>query len=235
MNTRHPKLYRSAPHPCPYIGDKTASTLLLDPAHRMNAALFGELLKSGFRRSGASIYRPHCDGCRACVSVRVPAREYRPNRAQRRAAARNRDASSTMKPAAFEQEHFELYCRYQSWRHRGDLMDHSDPAQYRESMVHSPVETVFIEHRIQGRLAAVSVCDLPADGMSAVYTFFEPELRARSLGTYAIIKQLDYVRGMGLEWLYLGHWVAGCAKMEYKTNFRPIFGYVGGEWRLLRL
>lgn len=237
MNTRAqpPKLYLSAPHPCPYIDGKTASTVLLDPARDVDAALFGALLKSGFRRSGASIYRPHCDGCQACISVRVPAREYRPNRAQRRTLHRNRDLHSSMKPAAFESEHFELYCRYQSWRHRGDLMDHSDPEQYRESMVHSSVETVFIEHRLGKQLAAVSICDLPPDGLSAVYTFFEPALGARSLGTYAIMKQIEYVRGMGLDWLYLGHWVDGCAKMRYKTNFRPIFGFVRGEWRLLRL
>ncbi|MDA7962692.1 MAG: arginyltransferase, partial [Gammaproteobacteria bacterium] len=236
MNTEsEPKLYLSTPHRCPYLAGKTASTLLLDPARRVDAALFGALLKAGFRRSGASIYRPHCGNCQACVSVRVPAREYRPNRAQRRAIARNRDVRSEIKPAAFAREHFELYCRYQSWRHRGDLMDHSDPAQYRESMVRSSVETVFMEHRLNGKLAAVSVCDLPEDGMSAVYTFFEPELHARSLGTFAITRQIEYVRGMDLEWLYLGHWVRGCAKMDYKINFRPIFGFVRGEWQLLRM
>ncbi|MGR3913607.1 MAG: arginyltransferase [Gammaproteobacteria bacterium] len=232
--SHHIKLYRSQPHRCPYLGGKTASALLLDPARRVTAELFDALLKAGFRRSGGSIYRPHCNDCQACVSVRVAAREYRPNRAQRRAAARNHDVRCGMKPAAFAQEHFELYCRYQAWRHRGDLMDHSDAAQYRESMLHSQVETVLIEQRINGRLAAVSVCDLPADGMSAVYTFYEPALRARSLGTYAIMKQLEYVREMGLEWLYLGHWIDGCAKMEYKANFRPIFGFLRGEWQLLR-
>ena len=97
-----------------------------------------------------------------------------------------------------------LYCDYQIWRHRGDIMDHSDPERYKEFMVESSIETVFLEHRLDGKLAAVSVCDLPDDGMSAVYTFFDPELKDRSLGTYAIMKQIDYVSDMGLDWLYLG-------------------------------
>ena len=236
MNTaQQPKLYISAPHPCPYIHGKTAGTVLLDPAYEVDNAFFGELLKCGFRRSGASVYRPHCEACEECISVRISARAFRPNRAQRRARARNRDLVTNVTPPVFAREHFDLYCRYQSWRHRGDLMDHSDPEKYRESMVRSPVETVFIEHRLRGKLAALSICDLLGDGMSAVYTFFAPELRARSLGTFAILKQLDYVRAMDLEWLYLGHFVAGCAKMDYKINFRPIFGFVRGEWRLLRL
>ncbi len=230
-----PKLYLSAPHPCPYLPSKTASAVLLDPHHAVDNALFGTLLKAGFRRSGETVYRPHCATCKACVSVRIPVREYRPNRAQRRAWARNRDLATTMTPAAFSREHFELYQRYQLWRHSGDLMDHSDPARYREFMVASSVETVFIEHRLRGQLAAVSVCDLLDDGLSAVYTFFDPKLQSRSLGTYAIMKQIEYVADMQLDWLYLGYWIDACQKMSYKTNFTPIFGYVNNEWRVLRL
>ena len=239
IQTQQPKLYLSAPHPCPYIKPETATTVLLDPRHPVDNALFSTLLKAGFRRSGETLYRPHCRNCNACVSVRIPAREYRPNRAQRRAARRNADLHTTMTPTGFDQEHFELYCRYQSWRHSGDLMDHSNPKRYREFMVESSVETVFIEHRLpgkpNGKLAAVSVCDLPDDGVSAVYTFFDPALQDRSLGTYAIMKQIDYVNDMGLDWLYLGYWIDGCKKMDYKTNFAPIFGYVNKEWRIMRL
>ena len=209
--------------------------VLLDPRHLLDSALFGVLLKSGFRRSGGTLYRPHCRDCSACVSVRIAAREYRPNRAQRRARRRNRDLRTTLLPATFNREHFDLYCRYQSWRHSGDIMDHSDPQRYREFMVESSVESVFIEHRLNNQLAAVSVCDLPDDGMSAVYTFFDPALEKRSLGTYAIMKQIDYVNDMGLDWLYLGYWIKDCKKMAYKTNFTPIFGYLNQEWRLLRL
>ncbi len=114
-------------------------------------------------------------------------------------------------------------------------MDHNDPDRYREFMVESSVETVFIEFRLEGKLVALSVCDLPEDGMSAVYTFFDPMLPQRSLGTYAILTQVEYVREMQLDWLYLGYWIDGCKKMSYKTQFRPIFGFVKKEWRLLSL
>ena len=233
IQTNQPKLYISAPHACPYIEPETASTVLLDPDYDVDNALFSILLKSGFRRSGRTIYKPHCRNCNACVSVRIPAREYVPSRAQLRCAKRNNDVETTMVPSSFEDEHFDLYCRYQSWRHTGDIMDHNNPERYQEFMVDSSIETVFIEYRIDSRLVALSVCDLPDDGMSAVYTFFDPQLPKRSLGTFAIMKQLDYVRNMDLDWLYLGYWIDNCRKMSYKTNFRPIFGYLNKEWRLI--
>ena len=235
IQSNQPKLYISAPHACPYIEPETASTVLLDPNHDVDNTLFSVLLRSGFRRSGQTIYKPHCRNCNACVSVRIPAREFVPNRAQRRCARRNQDLTTTLVPAKFDQEHFELYCRYQSWRHTGDIMDHNDPDRYREFMVDSAIDTVFLEFRDRGKLVAVSVCDLPNDGMSAVYTFFDPLMPRRSLGTYAILKQLDYVRDMELDWLYLGYWIDNCKKMSYKTNFKPLFGYVNKEWRIISI
>jgi len=230
-----PKLFLSAPHACPYIEPETASTVLLDPNYEVDNSLFSILIKAGFRRSGDTIYRPHCRNCNACVSVRIPAREFLPNRSQRRTWDRNSDVRTSLVPASYQQEHFDLYCRYQSWRHTGDIMDHSDPDRYREFMVESSVDTVFLEYRLDNRLIGLSVCDLPEDGMSAVYTFFDPMLPKRSLGTYAILKQLEYVREMELDWLYLGYWIDGCKKMSYKTQFKPIFGFIKKEWRLLSL
>ncbi|MEM7194607.1 MAG: arginyltransferase [Pseudomonadota bacterium] len=233
IQSAQPKLYLSAPHPCPYIEPETASTVLLDPDYEVDNALFSILLKAGFRRSGETIYRPHCRNCNACVSVRLPAQEFRPNRAQRRTYKRNSDLTTTLVPASFKQEHFELYCRYQSWRHTGDIMDHDDPERYREFMVDSSIDTVFLEFRLNNKLVALSVCDLPDDGLSAVYTFFDPDLKERSLGTFAILRQLDYVRDMELEWLYLGYWIDGCKKMSYKSSFRPMFGFINKEWMLI--
>ena len=235
IQSSQPKLYISAPHACPYIEPETASTVLLDPDYKVDNPLFSVLLKSGFRRSGRTIYKPHCRNCNACVSVRIPAREFSPNRAQLRCLKRNEDITTTLVPAQFEQEHFDLYCRYQSWRHTGDIMDHRDPERYREFMVDSSIETVFIEFRLDGKLVALAVCDLPDDGMSAVYTFFDPHMPKRSLGTYAILKQIEYVRDMELDWVYLGYWIENCRKMSYKTNFRPMFGYVNKEWRLIAI
>ena len=112
-------------------------------------------------------------------------------------------------------------------------MDHRDPERYNEFMVESSIETVFIEYRLDEKLIGLSVCDLPDDGMSAVYTFFDPHMQNRSLGTFAIMTQLNYVREMELDWLYLGYWIEDCRKMSYKTNFKPIFGYQNKEWLLL--
>ena len=235
VQSNQPKLYISAPHTCPYIEPETATTVLLDPDYNVDNILFSVLLRSGFRRSGKTIYRPHCRNCNACVSVRIPAREYIPNRSQSRCYKNNQDVYTTMLPASFKQEHFELYCRYQSWRHTGDIMDHNDEERYREFMVDSSIETVFIESRLNGKLISLSVCDLPDDGMSAVYTFFDPDFPKRSLGTFAIMKQIDYIREMQLDWLYLGYWIDGCKKMTYKTNFKPMFGFVNKEWRLISL
>jgi arginine-tRNA-protein transferase len=235
VQSNQPKLYISAPHTCPYVEPETATTVLLDPDYNVDNTLFSVLLRSGFRRSGKTIYRPHCRNCNACVSVRIPAREYIPNRSQARCYKNNQDVYTTMVPASFNQEHFELYCRYQSWRHTGDIMDHNDEERYREFMVDSSIETVFIESRLNGKLISLSVCDLPDDGMSAVYTFFDPDFPKRSLGTFAIMKQIDYVREMQLDWLYLGYWIDGCKKMTYKTNFKPMFGFVNKEWRLISL
>lgn len=233
VQSDQPKLFISAPHPCPYIEPETASTVLLDPDYDMDNSLFSTLLKSGFRRSGKTIYKPHCRNCNACVSVRIPAREYKPNRAQSRCYKRNSDVHTTMVPPRFSEEHFELYSRYQSWRHTGDIMDHKDPERYNEFMVESMIETVFIEFRLEGKLIGLAVCDLPDDGMSAVYTFFDPHMQKRSLGTFAIMKQIDYLNEMGLDWLYLGYWIENSRKMNYKTNFKPIFGYLNKEWQLI--
>jgi len=235
IQTSQPKLYISAPHACPYIEPETASTVLLDPSYKVDNALFSILLKSGFRRSGKTIYKPHCRNCNACVSVRIPAREYQPNRSQKRCLKINQDIQTTMVPAVFKQEHFDLYCRYQFWRHTGDIMDHNDPHRYQEFMVDSIIETVFLEYRLDGKLVAVSVCDLPDDGMSAVYTFFDPDLKRRSLGTFAIMKQIEYVAQMELDWIYLGYWIENCKKMSYKTNFKPMFGYINKEWRIISI
>ncbi len=233
VQSKSPRLYLSAPHPCPYLHE-TATTLVLDPDFNVDTSLYTIMLNAGFRRSGDTVYRPRCRNCKSCVSVRIPAREFTPNRAQKRTLNRNTDVSVSMLPGEFNQTHFELYKRYQFWRHTGDVMDHDDPDLYTEYMIDSPVETVLIEYHLGSQLIAVSVCDLPEDGLSAVYTFFEPELQQRSLGTFAILKQIEYVQAMRLDWVYLGYWIDECRKMSYKTGFQPLFGYLDQEWQLIR-
>lgn len=232
---RPPKLYMSAPHDCSYLRQETATTIMLEPDYPLTDALFTVLLKSGFRRSGDIVYKPHCRQCNACVSVRIPVWDFVPSRAQKRCFRRNSDVRMDTLSPCFRKEHFDLYCRYQSWRHTGDAMDHNDPSRYRQFMIDSTVKTVFMEFRIDDALVALSVCDLPNDGISAVYTIFDPLYAKRSLGTYAIMKQIKYAKECGLDYVYLGYWIEQCHKMNYKSQFRPLYGYIDKEWRVIEV
>lgn len=226
-----PALYLSAPHACPYLPDRIATTLMIDPAFPVDTRLYGVLLQQGFRRSGDLFYRPHCRQCRQCVSVRIPVREFRPNRAQRRVLRRNADIEARRLAPCFRSEHFALYRHYQAKRHPHGSMDDPNPDKYRAFLVDSQVASEFIELRVAGHLLAVAVLDRMNDGLSAIYTYYEPDAAARSLGTFAVLWQIDYARRLGLDYLYLGYWIADCSKMRYKTNFEPLEGFEHGTWR----
>ncbi len=226
-----PTLYLSAPHGCPYLDDKISTTLLVDPHFNVTAPLYSTLIKQGFRRSGTLFYRPHCEQCSACVSVRIPTHAFEPSQSQKRVWRRNRDLSVKCASPKFRKEHFDLYLRYQSERHTGGNMDDPDPEKYNEFMVESSVDSFFIEMRLQETLAAVAVCDRVEDGISAIYTFFDPDLSKRSLGTFAIMWQVEYAKTLNLPWVYLGYWINDCNKMSYKDNFRPLQGFRNGRWQ----
>lgn len=233
MRTESIRVYLSTAHPCPYLPGRTATSLIIDPELETDHYRMTQLTLNGFRRSGDLIYRPHCTHCRACVSVRIPVREFQPNRAHRRIVKKNSDlAISTLHPV-FKPEHFELYIRYQQARHPGSDMCDRDPDKYKHFLITNSGATEFIEFVLDGRLIAVSVTDALIDGLSAVYTFFDPEFSRRSLGTFAILWQIESVRLRGLDWLYLGYWIEECDKMSYKTNFRPIEGFKNGNWSRL--
>lgn len=225
-----PTLYLSAPHDCPYLPGESATSLLLDPASPVSDHLFSVAIESGFRRSGKTVYRPYCASCQACKSVKIDARGLQLNRAQRRTLKRNRDIHTCFVEPVFDERHFQLYCRYQSWKHPGDSMDHGDRLKYEESLVKSSVQSALLEFYIGETLVAVSVVDVAARGLSAVYTFFEPEQASRSLGRFAILKLVEQAREMGLDFVYLGYWIQDCAKMNYKSEYRPLLVYDGHGW-----
>jgi len=230
-----PDLFLSLPHPCSYLPDREASTLFVDPRARLEPEGFALLMQRGFRRSGDLVYRPHCADCRQCVPLRVEATGFRPNRAQRRTWRRNQDLAASTRPAAVSDEHFDLYLRYQRDRHPGGGMDDPDPARYREFVLGAGADTRLVEFRTRAdrRLMCVAVLDCLPDGLSAVYTYYDPDARTRSLGTYAVLWQLEYLRARGLPWLYLGYWIKESSKMAYKTCFRPAQAYTHGRWRWL--
>lgn len=226
--------YVTPPERCAYLPGREAINVFADPRARMNTPLYGRLIDKGFRRSGAHLYRPQCPGCGECVPTRIPVARFQPNRSQRRNWNVNRDLNVYIVPQGYRAEHFTLYRRYQRGRHAGGEMDNPTPQSYLDFLSCAWAETLFVEFRLNDTLMAVSVCDRVAEGLSAVYTFFEPNQRRRGLGTHAILWQIEEVRRRGLDYVYLGYWIAGNRKMSYKTRFRPIEGLINGQWRSLQ-
>jgi arginine-tRNA-protein transferase len=228
------RLYRTPLHPCPYLPDRQASNLVVDPAARLRPGLYQRLLELGFRRSGEHVYRPDCPACRRCIATRIPTRDFRPRRSQRRAwkAAIGR-LSWIERPASIDPEHYALYGRYLSSRHPGGEMAKGAPEDYLGFLTSSWGETRFFELREDKRLVAVAVSDLTDACVSSVYTFFDPGAQVFSPGVLCILWQVREALARGKDWVYLGFWVPGCRKMEYKLEFRPVEILSEQRWRHL--
>ncbi|MFO1379311.1 MAG: arginyltransferase [Chitinivorax sp.] len=225
------QFYTTAPYPCSYLPDETARSQVAIPGDLIDAPVYSQLVRAGFRRSGVFTYRPHCDRCRACVPVRVRIADFSANRTQRRAWRKHQDLQVQLLHLSYQEEHYQLYRIYQQSRHAGGGMDEDSREQYRNFILKSNVASFLAEFRsTDGRLKMVSLIDELDDGLSSVYTFFDPDDRA-SYGTYNVLWQLSLCRRMHLPYLYLGYWIESSRKMTYKTNYRPIEGLFGGEWR----
>ena len=225
-----PDLYLSMPHPCSYLPGRMSTILFVDPQRLLSEGEYGAFVRRGFRRSGDLVYRPHCQGCNACVAVRVPVRAFQPARGQRRVWNRNRDIEIVEKPARFDSEHFDLYRRYQAGRHPESGMNDADPQKYLGFLASRQVDSAFFEMRAAGQLLGVAVADVLPDGLSAVYTFFDPQVPKRGLGVFAVLWEIAETARRGLDFLYLGYWIAEAPKMSYKTNYRPLEALMGGHW-----
>lgn len=230
------KLFQTGQHPCGYWPDRQARDLVLDPQDPRLGTLYPMALAWGFRRSGDLIYRPHCQHCHACVPVRIPVARFAPDRSQRRCLARNADLDCRIVAAERSDEQFELYRRYLGHRHAGGGMDEHGPHEFDQFLIGRWSHGRFMELREhghggrRGRLLAVAVTDVTAQGLSAVYTFFDPEARARGLGTLAILQQIQWARRESLPHLYLGYWIRDHRKMDYKRRYRPLEAYDGRRW-----
>ncbi|VAW65122.1 Arginyl-tRNA--protein transferase [hydrothermal vent metagenome] len=230
MNSQNLSLYITAEHECGYYDDRQTANLIPDPQVEMNATLYSLLISKGFRRSGEFVYRPHCHQCSACIPCRINVQNFKPSRNQRRCLKTSRDLTTHIVNAEITDEYYALYCRYMNTRHKGGSMSDPSHEDCTSFLLNNWNTSVFIESRKNGRLLSVAVVDVLASGPSAVYTFFDPEEKKRSLGTFAILQQIWLAQLYKLPHVYLGYWINNHPKMKYKRNFNALELFQHERW-----
>ncbi|MDO4905180.1 MAG: arginyltransferase [Lautropia sp.] len=232
--TQFVRLYVTTAFPCSYLPNRFARSQVVEPSLNITSDNYGDMVRNGFRRSGLFTYRPRCDNCSACIPVRIPVRRFASSRNQRRCLKRHAYLHSNTLPLHFNPEHYQLYIRYQQTRHRGGSMDQDDEERYKEYLLRSRVDTRLIEFRTpEAELVMVSIIDYLDDGLSAVYTFFDPDRPGHSFGTYGILWQIALCKRLGLDYLYLGYWIEAVRSMRYKSNFQPLEQRIDGQWKTM--
>ena len=230
MNTQTLSLYLTAEHSCGYFADRNSANIIPDPQIQMTKSLYSLLVSKGFRRSGNFVYRPHCPDCHACIPCRIKIDQFQPNRNQRRCLKKNSDLTTHIKHAQYTEEYFDLYRRYLNGRHHDGSMANPEPEDFQQFLLCDWKQTLFIEARRDNQLIGLTVADYLTDGLSAVYTFFDPEEDRRSLGTHAILQQIWMAQVYQLPYVYLGYWIKNHPKMDYKNNFKPLEIYQQNLW-----
>lgn len=226
--------YTTAPQPCPYLPGQLERKVIADLAVPNADALHNRLSRAGFRRSHTLAYAPVCASCSACTPIRVPVARFRPDRTQRRILRYNTDLHAQCLPPLTTPEQYALFRRYQLARHRDGDMATMTADEYRSMVEDSPVETMLFEFRTDlGELMIVSLIDRLEDGLSAVYSFYNPDLPRRSLGSLAVLYLIQETARLNLPHLYLGYWIQNSRKMSYKSRFQPAEILTHGVWHTL--
>lgn len=227
------KVFVTHAHTCSYLEGEQATTMFVDPETNVSPAMYTQLTEMGFRRSGNHVYRPHCDSCKACIPARVPVEQFSRKRSQQRIWNRNRDLQVSEVASIDTDQHYALFERYISERHRDGDMYPASRDQYRSFLCEGIGHNRYFCFYDQQQLAAVAVTDGLDNALSAIYTFFDPDQQQRSLGVYGILWQIEQARTLGFTHLYLGYWIKDCRKMSYKTDYRPLELYINRQWLAL--
>ena len=224
------KFFATDEHPCSYLDDQLAKTIFLDPQQPNDEALYSALLDLGFRRSGKHIYRPHCGKCQQCISVRIPVDDFKYSRSQKRITKANADLAVRQLASIDTEECYLLFEKYISLRHKDGDMHPTSPEDYRNFLCGDESYAVNYGFYLNERLIAVAISDKMPQGLSAVYSYFDPEYESRSLGNFMILWQIEACLRQQLPALYLGYWIKNCQKMSYKSKFRPLEVFVNQRW-----
>jgi arginine-tRNA-protein transferase len=224
------KLYTTSEHDCSYLDGKKARTLFVDPEFSIDKEFHTRLNEIGFRRSGAHLYRPHCENCEQCVPCRIVVNEFEPNSRFRRVMNKNNDLVVNPVASIASNEHFNLYEAYINDRHNDGDMYPPSREQYQSFLLTRRPDTLYLEIRQQDKLVGVMICDRLLNALSAVFTFYDPSLAKRSLGTFAILWQIEAAKRLKLAHLYLGYWIKDCKKMNYKSQYQPYELLYPGGW-----
>lgn len=220
-------------HSCSYLDNRTAQSAFVNPELLVDTTVYSNLIAQGFRRSGNEIYRPRCPNCSACIACRIPVKQFKPSRNQKRCLKKHQQTTACIKTAVFKPQHYALYQCYQQYKHPGSSMASASADDYINFLSSPWCKTYFVEFYVKEQLAAVTVVDFLDKALSAVYTFFDPNLSTYSLGVYAVLWQIQHAEQLGMDYVYLGFWIANCQKMAYKTQYQPLQGFMNHCWEPL--
>ena len=239
LGTRFPQFYLTSPAPCPYLPGRMERKVFTRLSGEVARTLNDALTHAGFRRSQNIAYKPSCEACQACISVRVVVDAFEPTRSFQRVSARSADLVGEVVDPWATEEQFALLRRYLDARHEGGGMSDMTMFDYVAMVEDSAVETHLVEYRYKegpkvGDLVAVGLTDLLSDGLSMVYSFFDPAETARSLGTFMVLDHIEQARARALPYVYLGYWIDGCRKMAYKARFGPLEARTAAGWTPLK-
>lgn len=229
------KFFRTGEHQCSYLSRNKSRTLFLDPDLIYSTAFYEELTHSGFRRSGKHLYRPDCLNCHSCIPARIPVKDFTLRRKFKRVLKQNEEVAVSVDECRFRTEDYQLFERYINQRHQDGDMYPASESSYQDFLTTERDFSFQIRYSMGDKLIGVAVTDRIKTGLSAIYTFFDPDLERRSLGVYSILQQIQLCKDLNLPYLYLGYWIPGCRKMNYKTSYQPVELLIDGQWHLIEI